>query len=196
MRQRRAALSSWAIAICRLMSRAPAPRLARPRRDQCGHGKARAEAANTPRRFFTFAATHRDRDNRHNLLQSLFRFRQIPARSPPRGSILFEKGDALGAHDAFVDALFNIPADLEEAKAKQAKAQLESQIGVCLVSLGRRADAAKRFENALDIDPDHTQARRLLSVQQRILAPGRVGCHEQPQGGPARCGTRDATARH
>ena len=92
-----------------------------------------------------------------------------------RGAILFEKGDALGAHDAYVDALFNIPADLEEAKAKQAKAQLESQIGVCLVSLGRRADAAKRFENALEIDPDHTQARRLLSVQQRMLAQAELG---------------------
>ena len=89
-----------------------------------------------------------------------------PALSARRkASNLFTMGKLHAARREYERALTLLP----DEGADTERVAIHTQLGVCLVSLGKRAEAAERFEAALAIDPTHSAARKLLAGQQRIL---------------------------
>lgn len=69
------------------------------------------------------------------------------------------------ARKEYEQALSLLPAETSGVE----RGIIHTQLGVCLVSLQRRREAAENFEAALAADPSNVQARKLLAAQQRAL---------------------------
>lgn len=80
-------------------------------------------------------------------------------------------GDIRQAQGAFDEAIKHYLAALERAAGDP---DIPYQLGLCLWKLERTEDAVPWFERVLSLDPDHVDAKYLLSVLQVLPAPDKT----------------------
>ena len=97
-----------------------------------------------------------------------------------KGSRLFESGDPFAAVPELEQALAFHPEHLQakalldqariQRREREAHADRRFQEGRTALALGRREEALALFEEALDMDPSHNQARQELAAVHKAIA--------------------------